>query len=260
MPTSESSTYFWEWDPTRPAGATDKVYNGDDEFRQIKGNMQNSFPNIQAIIFASDVEINLLVGKTTFGDIYTFNQVDFFSTDITSLPKVDDSINIGSASKRLANIFATTFTGTTFTGQSTTALYADLAEKYLADDDYAPGTVVMFGGEFEVTVATRATKKVAGVVSTAPGFTMNEGLTGDYPVLVALAGRVPVKVQGKVEKGDLMIAGKAGFAEAMHPDAHADEYVAAFIGKAIQDFNLDGVESPQGLPLEGVIEVAVGIK
>ena len=119
-----------------------------------------------------------------------------------------------------------------------------MAEKYVADAAYAPGTVLVFGGSHEVTVnATDADSKVAGVVSTNPGFVMNEGLDAEFAVAVALTGRVPCFVIGPVRKGDLMVAAGLGRAR-----AEANPRVGTVIGKALEDF--DGAE--------GTIEVVVG--
>ena len=83
------------------------------------------------------------------------------------------------------------------------ATFADLAEKYVGDAEYAPGTVVVFGGSEEITITNKfADTRVAGVISTAPAYIMNEESTGQA---VALRGKVPVKVVGKVNKGDLLV-------------------------------------------------------
>lgn len=101
-----------------------------------------------------------------------------------------------------------------FQGIATSAQYADLAENYLADAAYAPGTVIAVGGEAEVTAAPKG-EKVIGVVSTNPAYLMNSELTGTNVVAVALKGRVPVKVRGEVKKGDELISSGDGFAEAL---------------------------------------------
>jgi hypothetical protein len=132
----------------------------------------------------------------------------------------------------------------TFYGISTQAKYADLAENYLADKQYNPGTVLMFGGANEVTVADAETTRVAGVVSTNPGHLMNGGLTGTNVVPVAFTGRVPCNVIGPVAKGDLMVSAGFGFARVNNSPA-----VGTIIGKALQDFAIAG---------KGVIEVVVG--
>jgi hypothetical protein len=116
------------------------------------------------------------------------------------------------------------------------ALYADIAERYEADAVYEPGTVLMHGGEKEVTLATiHATETVAGIVSTKPAYMMNSDAGNDetHPY-IALKGRVPCKVIGPVRKGELLVASglKHGYATArqLGDDPHA------VIGKALQDF------------------------
>lgn len=91
----------------------------------------------------------------------------------------------------------------TFYGKSIQAQYADLAERYRADDEYEVGTVLVFGGREEVTVTTQfADHRVAGVVSGQPAYLMNAVAPG---TAIALRGRVPVKVIGPVHKGDLLV-------------------------------------------------------
>ena len=138
---------------------------------------------------------------------------------------------------------STTFFNTVF-AKATSAEYADLAEHYQSDDDYEPGTVVMFGGAQEITLCSiDGCQRVAGVISTNPSYVMNAGLTGEHTVVVALTGRVPTKVTGKVRKGDMMVSNGDGTAR-----AEADPKIGSVIGKALADF--DGET--------GVIEVVVG--
>ena len=93
------------------------------------------------------------------------------------------------------------------TTTATQARYADLAENYVADADYETGTVLIIGGEKEVTQSTKEFDlPIAGVVSEKPSYLMNCELNGTHIATVALRGRVPVKVVGKVEKGDTLIA------------------------------------------------------
>ena len=118
-----------------------------------------------------------------------------------------------------------------------------MAENYVADAHYEPGTVVAFGGEFEVTAAEDGTRAVAGIVSTNPAYLMNSECQGTYVVALALQGRVPCKVRGKIRKGDILVSGGDGFARpSMSPQ------LGTVVGKALEDF--DGVQ--------GVIEVAAG--
>jgi len=115
-------------------------------------------------------------------------------------PNQNNTRNIGTSSLKYNTVYATTFDGT-----ATQAKYADLAEKYLADENYEIGTVIMIGGEAEVTAAIEdQAHSVIGVVSEAPAFLMNKDLDGG--TAIALKGRVKVRVQGKVSKGDRLCA------------------------------------------------------
>lgn len=96
-----------------------------------------------------------------------------------------------------------------FQGTATAARYADLAEKYLPDASYDAGTVVSIGGEKEIT-ASKSGERALGVISDSPAFMMNKDL--EEGVYVALKGRVPVKVYGKVKKGDRLVATDNGVA------------------------------------------------
>jgi hypothetical protein len=96
------------------------------------------------------------------------------------------------------NLTAGTFNGN-LSGNATTANYADLAEKYTTDVEYAPGTVVMVGGDEEVTAVTGPNCWVLGVISTNPAHLMNAAANGQP---IALTGRVPVKLNVAVKKGD----------------------------------------------------------
>ena len=95
------------------------------------------------------------------------------------------------------------------TGQASSALYADLAEIYSTDGVYDPGTVMMVGGEEEMTPASESSSYIAGVISTEPAFLMNNAADGQE---IALVGRVPVLVDGEVNKGDAVFAANGGVA------------------------------------------------
>jgi hypothetical protein len=98
-------------------------------------------------------------------------------------------------------------------GTATSARYADLAEKYLADKEYEVGTVVVVGGEKEVTACSHGCRAL-GVVSANPAYMMNSELAGG--TYIALKGRVPVKVYGTVNKGDRLVAADNGCAIRAH--------------------------------------------
>ena len=103
-----------------------------------------------------------------------------------------------------------------FQGTATSAQYADLAEKYLADAEYAIGTVVSIGGEKEVTACTVGDRAI-GIVSANPAYMMNSGLEGG--TYIALKGRVPCKVIGQVKKGQRLVAGTNGVAQAAYSNS-----------------------------------------
>jgi hypothetical protein len=126
--------------------------------------------------------------------------------------KTTKTANTIAARDGAGNLLANTFDGT-----ATAAQYADLAEKYLADQDYEVGTVVAIGGEKEVTAA-RYGDRAIGVVSANPGFMMNKDLEGG--TYIALKGRVPVKVTGSIQKGQKLVAADDGTAVAAVPHAN----------------------------------------
>lgn len=142
------------------------------------------------------------------------------------LASVNNTINIGAVGTTFATVHATTFSGV-----STTARYADLAENYLSDSNYEAGTVVVFGGNKEITTTQLfADTAVAGVISTNPAYLMNDALDGQP---VALRGRVPVKVQGYTRKGDLLVTGNIpGVAVSVGRDS---KYGHAVFAKALEN-------------------------
>ena len=105
-------------------------------------------------------------------------------------------------------------------GSRLTATYADLAERFAADDNYEPGTVVELGGDKEITIAKdELSEKVFGVVSNTAAYLMNAGSGEDdtHPA-IALVGRVSVKVVGIVKKGDRLVSAGNGLARAASND------------------------------------------
>jgi hypothetical protein len=146
--------------------------------------------------------------------------------------------NIGTSATRFNQVFAL----------ASSAQYADLAEKYTADADYAPGTVLEFGGDQEVTATTIShSPRVAGIVSTQPSYILNDGLVSDHTAMVSLTGRVPCLVQGPIAKGDRLVASDVvGHAQRLDP---AQYEPGCIIGKALEDYPSTAI---------GTIEVAVG--
>ena len=156
------------------------------------------------------------------------------------MPTANASGSLGSTTVRWNNIV-----GVSGNFLSINANYADLAENYTSDSDYVPGTVLVFGGEAEVTQSTAShDSRIAGVVSTNPAYLMNGAEPG---IAVALQGRVPCRVLGPVSKGDRVVASHiAGVAQALDP---AQYQPGCIIGKALQ-----AIDSTDIL----VIEVVVG--
>ena len=138
-------------------------------------------------------------------------------------------------------MFFSFFTPITVTGTASltasNAKYADLAEYYTSDEEYEAGTVLMIGGSAEVTAANIVgTTKVVGVVSTNPAYLMNSECEG-VRVAVALQGRIPCKVIGRVERGDMLIASDVAGIAISSMNASA----GSIIGKALQSHDEDGL-------------------
>lgn len=188
---------------------------------------------------------SLAADKRTFYD----NDGHTFRTQngLSNAPIVCSSVQAVALTTGAAST-AGTVTGTwTLTASSRwQATYADLAEYYQGDQEYPVGTVLVFGGDNEVTLShVRADHRVAGVVSENAAFIMNEACPG-IKVLVALQGRVPVRVVGKISKGDLIItSGIPGVGISTGGNARP----GTIIGKALADYDSDHI---------GTIEVAVG--
>ncbi len=159
------------------------------------------------------------------------------------LPDGNNTRNFGSSAARYATVYATTFNGV-----STSAQYADLAERFAADKEYSPGTVVELGGAEEITAVNDAlSERVFGVISTKAAYLMNAGAGSDrtHPA-VAVQGRVPVNVVGKVTKGDRLVSAGNGLAKAACSAADITPFNV--IGRALEDKTTNG---------EGTVEAVV---
>ena len=163
-----------------------------------------------------------LTGNITSTGANTMNTLTMAST-LTSkgiIPSSDATFDIGSSSYGYNTVYA----------KATSAQYADLAEKYETDSEYEVGTVVIFGGEREVTQSTIANDtRVAGVISEDPAYLMNDNSDGQA---VALVGKVKCKVHGIIQKGDLLTTSgeRPGCArKAMTP------VLGSIVGKAMEN-------------------------
>ena len=203
--------------------------------------IQNGTSRVQ--IGASGGNANVSIGGTSNVVVFT-TDTTFFAGNV-SVPGIEKSGsnavgNIGSSSNFFNRVFAT----------ATTALYADVAERFEADELLAPGTVVELGGTKEITRARAdLTDTVFGVISTQPAYTMNGGAGDDttHPA-VAMTGRVPVQVIGVVHKGDRLVSAGNGVARSAQP---GEATAFNVIGRALVD-KLD--------PDQGTIEAIVTIK
>ena len=169
-------------------------------------------------------------GANTMGTLVLSDQL----TTQEIVPDTDVTYDIGTSSLKYNTVYA----------KATSAQYADLAEIYESDAQYEPGTVVVFGGDKEITISTSGNDTaVAGVVSTAPAYLMNSDSAG---VAVALTGKVPCKVVGQINKGDMLSTHPThnGVAKKTH-----DPQVGEVIGKALEDYDSDEI---------GTINIVVG--
>jgi hypothetical protein len=165
----------------------------------------------------SNVTINV-----TAANSYTFATGSF-------APSSNASVQLGLTGARWSNVW----------GISSSAQYADLAEKYRSDADYEPGTVLQIGGEYEITVCdTPRSDRVFGCVSTDPAYLMNDSERDGIWLPVVLAGRAPVKVAGTVAKGDRLVS--AGNGAAMSAGLAGSSYQTE-IGRALEDKNTEDV-------------------
>ena len=198
---------------------------------------------------STGIAIGANTGKTTAGQVGIVTRdtvtssslVPFIFSSTGVRPDVNDVYNIGSSSFKYNTMYATLFSGTALE-----AYYADLAENYLGDAAYEPGTVLIFGGGQEVTVTDKkGDHRVAGVVSTEPATLMNSQLEGEYVIPLALQGRVPCKVIGKIQKGDLLVTSPTPGYACVDNNA----LPGRIIGKALEEKN--DTE-------RGIIEIVVG--
>lgn len=181
---------------------------------------------------SANLTANRFIGITDKSDRL---KIDDSATDIDPNYRSAKTIaasNTIAARDNSGNLFAVLFDGT-----ATAARYADLAEKYLTDREYEPGTVVAVGGEAEVR-ATVFGDRAIGIVSKSPAFMMNSELEGG--TYIALKGRVPCKVVGSVRKGDRLVATENGCAIAASFHQHPDVFGIALQGD--QDVGVKTIE------------------
>ena len=197
----------------------------------------------EANIGASGGNANISIGGTANVVVFTTGTAFFISDiSVSGIQKIGSNAvgNIGSSSNYFNQVFAT----------ATTALYADVAERFAADEVLEPGTVVELGGINEITRSTQdLSENVFGVISTRPAYTMNGGAgENDTHPPVAMTGRVPVKCVGTVRKGDRLVSAGDGVARAAQP---GEATAFNVIGRSLENKTTTGI---------GTIEAIVTIK
>jgi hypothetical protein len=181
--------------------------------------------NVSAAVSVSQIQngtSNVKIGSTganvTVGVAGTAN-VMVVSTDTLYVPNVSVTNNILTTQSAVGNVGSVANPFNTVFAKATSAQYADVAERFAADEVMEPGTVVELGGEKEITRSTLAlSEMVFGVISTQPAHLMNgaAGTNETHPP-VAMTGRVPVKVIGAVRKGDRLVSAGSGMARSAQP-------------------------------------------
>ena len=197
---------------------------GADQDAKISVTTATSTVNIQNQ--TADANIAVVVndgGVTTTAMLVVGSTANVGFRGITNLNAAGQG-NIGSSGTPFNTVFAT----------ATTALYADVAERFAADQEYAPGTVVELGGDKEVTRSLDdLSEKVFGVISTRAAYLMNSGVGTDatHPP-IAMTGRVPVRVTGVISKGDRLVSAGQGQARAAQP---GEATAFNVIGRALEN-------------------------
>ena len=195
-------------------------------------------PNITSFGNVTTANIGTITSAAANGNVTVSpNGTGSIAVTATILPNANATYDLGSTSLRFSNVW----------GVSSSALYADLAEKYLSDYVYSVGTVLMIGGEAEVTIADSHTHSIVGVVSEKPAYLMNDIYNTENALSIAYIGRVPCRVVGKINRGDLLVVSNVpGVATSAKP---VDVLPGQLIGKALENYNND---------TEGLIEILVG--
>ena len=187
-----------------------------------------SFDTLKEIqdAMATDVELATAINNLSIPSNYMVNDADN-TVSGSQMPSTDNTYDLGSETQQWRTIY----------GHEVEATYADLAERYASDAPYKPGTVVIYGGEAEITTTSiERDVSVAGIISSSPALKMNSaaGNSQTHPY-VALKGRVPCQVIGPVTKGDLLVTSSIpGFAQS----SGKLDYGIAVLAKALET-NLD---------------------
>lgn len=198
------------------------------------------------VTVASDPQENLGVATKQYVDAIAANLETVISQTVANVELPTDpggntvfESSIVPSANLLYNLGSTTTWWNNIYGTAIHAKYADLAERFEADEEYEAGTVVELGGPAEITaVVEDLSEDVFGVISTQAAYLMNSSAGSDasHPP-VAVQGRVPVKVIGPVQKGDRLVSAGNGYARVgKKPELTAWNV----IGRALENKNDDG--------------------
>lgn len=148
---------------------------------------------------------------------------DFGEGDYNDTGKIGKGINLNASSDFKIR------------GVAVEAEFADVAEIYIGDAAYEPGTLVGLGGAAEITATSAdADPRVFGVVSHRPAYLMNARYKNEKNALpIAVAGRIPLKVQGPINKGDRLVSSAIPGVARRAKDS--DPYWSV-IGRSLQDY------------------------
>jgi hypothetical protein len=239
------STSFLRSDASDTTSGTLGIINdsgltvGLDQDAKISVTLATSAVNIQNQTQDANINVQVNDGGVTTTALFVDGSTALVGVKgITNLGS-NGAGNIGSSATFFNTIFAT----------ATTALYADVAERFAADVEMLPGTVVELGGTAEITKSVdELSENVFGVISTRAAYLMNAGAGTDstHPP-IAMTGRVPVRVTGSIRKGDRLVAAGDGLARA----ARAGEATAFnTIGRSLEAKESESI---------GIIEAIVTI-
>jgi hypothetical protein len=235
----------------RNEGTTPTIYNSDNSTIQFKTTVSSSIKIPmklvgQDIIPGNPGQSNIGSADLVFGSVYANSFVGLATqaasltingvAKTASVEATIDTVVVRTASNQTIGshtLPAGSIKVVTLMATNTTTYFGDVAEKYVTDNDYETGTVLMIGGTAEVTAAT-AGFRALGVVSANPAYLMNADL--ENGIAVALKGRVPVKVIGTVKKGDRLIASATdGYAESLSKAADAGFVFAIALANKSKD-------------------------
>lgn len=194
-----------------------------------------------------------VTGTSTFDGVVTFTNPPVFPAGTTTFD--DAEIN----QLALSQLHAVTNPGTgpatiygdwnLAAGATLEATYADIAERFKSDAEYPVGTILDIGGIEEVTAtAAEYSEDVFGVIADNPAFTLNSSIGKDHPA-VTLVGRTPVRVIGKVKKGDRLVSSATPGVACAGDKSKLNMF--NYIGRALEDKNTGG---------EALVMVAFGAK